>query len=124
MTNSKSIAAIQFIKGIDELITPEITIKRSHDGKRGKAYFVFNKPNFLSLESPSNIKSMVLLDNEGELITRQINFNMINDNKFTVEAIYSWGSDDEFKRFMRFAINYAIANEIGYNDKVKGGYPN
>ena len=56
MTNSNKTAAISFIAGIDETTVPEIRLTRSRDGKTGQAFFVFEKPEALTKETPFSFK--------------------------------------------------------------------
>ena len=68
MAKSNSIASIQFFRGVDELIVPEIRLTRSRDGRTGQAFFIFEQPDALNSESIGDIKGMILVDEEGELV--------------------------------------------------------
>ena len=48
---------------------------------------------------------MYLIDEEGQISTREINIavSKINGKYTAIEAIYWWRSDRDFNRFMRFA---------------------
>ena len=37
-------AAIQFFRGVDEPVVPDIRLTRSRDGRTGQALFVFEQP--------------------------------------------------------------------------------
>ena len=113
-----SIASIQFIEGCDEDIIPEIRLSKNQYNSSGQAIFIFNKPKFLFLDNFKDIKGMYLIDNEGKLITTEINVRVsrINGNYTIIEAIYKWETTQEFQRFMRFAKNYAQKNNLSYTN--------
>ena len=50
---------------------------------------------------------MYLIDEEGELSTRKINLSISDNNIMEVKSTYSWNTEKEFERFMRFAKRYA-----------------
>ncbi len=117
MANSNSEAAIQFFRGVDEPTVPEIRLSRSRDGKTGQAIFVFENPDALTKESMVEIKGMILIDEEGELVTRNVNARFVNGEPNALEGTYSWKSETEFERFMRFAQRYAKSKGLGYTEK-------
>ena len=80
MAKSNSEATIQFFRGADEPVVPEIRLTRSRDGRTGQAYFVFENPEALKKESITELKGMLLIDEEGELVTREVNARFINGN--------------------------------------------
>jgi Psb28 protein. len=41
-------AAIQFFRGTDEPVVPDIRLTRSRDGRTGQAMFVFEEPDALA----------------------------------------------------------------------------
>ena len=41
-------ASIQFFRGIDEPVVPDIRLTRSRDGRTGQATFVFEQPQALA----------------------------------------------------------------------------
>tara|TARA_B100000700_G_C14457197_1_gene584406 strand:- start:87 stop:428 length:342 start_codon:yes stop_codon:yes gene_type:complete len=107
MTNLKKKVGIQFIKGENEKEHPEIRIFRSQDGKKGKAVYKFYKPKTITLENYKSIKKMYLIDEEGELSTRKIDLSILGTHISEAKSTYSWGSEKEFERFMRFASRHA-----------------
>ena len=115
MSKSKSNAAIQFIRGIDEPVVPEIRLTRSRDGRTGQAFFVFEKPEALTTETMTDITGMILVDEEGELVTREVNARFVNGAPNALEATYIWKSEMDFERFMRFAKRYASSHGMGYS---------
>ena len=118
MAKSNSEAAIQFFRGIDEPVVPEIRLTRSRDGRTGQAFFVFEKPEALTKETMTDIKGMILIDEEGEIVTRDVNARFVNGNPSALEAIYTWKTEFDFERFMRFAKRYAQSHGMGYTDKT------
>ena len=99
--------AIQFIKGKDERDLPEIRLFRNIDGKKGQAVYKFNQPSTITPENLDLIKKMYLIDEEGELSTRKINLSISDNNIMEVNSTFSWNTEKEFERFMRFAKRYA-----------------
>ena len=110
MTDKKQSITIQFIKGIDEKVYPEIRLNRNRDKKSGEAIYKFRNPTSISDENFRNVERMYLIDKEGELSTRKINIYLSNNNQIEIESIYSWNTDMDFNRFMRFAKRYAELN--------------
>ena len=51
------------------------------------------------------------------MVTREINGKFVNGTASALEAVYSWKSEQDFERFMRFAQRYADANGLGYSQK-------
>ena len=116
MTPNKN-AKIQFYDGVDEPVVPEIRLTRGKDGSTGQAFFIFEKPQALSKLSSGEIVGMKLIDDEGELITKEVKARFVDGSPTFIEAIYSWRSTTDFERFMRFANSYAKANGLGYSEK-------
>ena len=110
-------AAIQFFRGVDEPVVPDIRMTRSRDGRTGQAIFVFDQPEALSPESLGDIGGMYMVDEEGQLVTREVNAKFINGKPAALEATYTWKTPEDFERFMRFAQRYAEANDLGFAQK-------
>ena len=107
MEKIKENVAIQFIKGENEKDHPEIRLFRNLDGKKGKAVYTFYKPKTITLKNFKSIQKMYLIDSEGELSTKKIDLSISENNLSEVKSTYSWKSEHEFERFMRFALRYA-----------------
>jgi photosystem II protein len=114
-------AAIQFFRGIDEPVVPDIRMTRSRDGRTGQAIFVFDQPEALSPESLGDIGGMYMVDEEGQLVTRDVNAKFVNGKPAALEATYTWKTPEDFERFMRFAQRYADANDLGFSQKGDQG---
>ena len=108
-------ASIQFFRGIDEPVVPDIRLTRSRDGRTGQAKFVFEQPQALAPETMGDIGGMWMADEEGEMVTREVNGKFVNGKPSALEATYTWKSEVDFERFMRFAQRYAEANGLGYS---------
>lgn len=113
-------AAIQFFRGVDEPVVPDIRLTRSRDGRTGQALFVFEEPLALAPETLGDITGMYMVDEEGELVTREVKARFVNGKAFALEATYTWKSQDDFERFMRFAQSYADSHELGYSGQAEG----
>ena len=107
MTEIKDTAAIQFVKGENEKGHPEIRLFRDLDGKKGKAVYKFFNPKTITLENFKSIQKMYLIDKEGELLTKKINLSISENHIKEVTSTYSWNSEKEFERFIRFSIRYS-----------------
>jgi photosystem II protein len=112
-------AAIQFFRGVDEPVVPDIRLTRSRDGRTGQALFVFEEPDALAPESMGDITGMFLVDEEGELVTREVKARFVNGRASAIEATYTWKTSDDFERFMRFAQRYADSHELGFSSPDK-----
>ncbi len=108
-------AAIQFFRGVDEPVVPDIRLTRSRDGRTGQAMFVFEQPVALAPETMGDITGMFLVDEEGELVTREVKARFVNGKASALEATFTWKSVDDFERFMRFAERYAASHDLGFS---------
>ena len=109
-------AYIQFIKGINENIIPDIKLTRSRDGSTGTATFRFNNPDILTsaMQSKGDITGMYLRDEEGELVTRDVNAKFINGKPKAIESVYVIKSPQDWDRFMRFMERYSEKNNLSF----------
>jgi photosystem II protein len=108
-------ATIQFFRGVDEPVVPDIRLTRSRDGRTGQALFVFEEPDALAPESMGDITGMFLVDEEGELVTRDVKARFVNGKASALEATYTWKTNTDFDRFMRFAQRYADSHDLGFS---------
>ena len=108
------IAHIQFIKGIDEKVLPDIRLTRSRDGSTGTATFQFKNPNILdkSTAKEGEITGMYLIDKEGTLETRDVNARFVNGKPETIESIYIMKNPEAWERFIRFMKRYGETNGL------------
>jgi photosystem II protein len=108
-------AKIQFSRGIDEQVVPDVRLTRSRSGDTGTATFIFQNPKALDSNSTEEITGMYMIDEEGEIITREVKGKFINGKAEIIEAIYLMKSVEEWDRFMRFMERYAEENDLGLN---------
>ena len=109
-------AYIQFIKGINENVIPDIQLTRSRDGSTGTATFRFNNPEILTsnMQDKGDITGMYMKDEEGELITRDVSAKFINGKPTAIESIYIIKSPEDWDRFMRFMERYSTKNNLSF----------
>ena len=115
-TTSLDAATIQFVKGLDETVIPNIKLTRAKDGSSGVATFVFASPNVFdaSTQARGEITGMFLTDEEGELSTTEVNASFTNGKPQSIEAIYVMKTPDAWDRFMRFMDRYGEENGLGF----------
>lgn len=108
-------AKIQLARGVDEEAS-DIRLTRSKDGSSGTATFYFNQPSCTTETSANQeITGMFMIDEEGELATRNVNAKFINGKPAGIEAIYTMAGEPEWDRFIRFMDRYAEANGMDFN---------
>jgi photosystem II 13kDa protein len=100
-------AHIQFSKGITEEIVPDVRLTRSRSGQSGTATFIFQNPRALDSTSTEEITGMYLIDEEGEIVTREVKGKFVNGKADALEALLIMKSEEEWDRFMRFMERYA-----------------
>ena len=107
-------AKIQFIKGLNEKVLPDVRLTRSRDGSTGTATFRFKNPNILdkSTAKKGEITGMYLIDVEGILETRDVNVKFIKGKPEAIDAIYIMKNPESWNRFMRFMERYGDTNGL------------
>nr|WP_225938778.1 photosystem II reaction center protein Psb28 [Kovacikia minuta] len=108
-------ARIQFSIGIDEEVVPDVRITRSRDGSNGTATFYFQSPKALSESRTEDITGMYLIDDEGEIVTRDVNAKFVNGQPEAIEALLLMKSAEDFERFIRFMNRYAEEHDLGFS---------
>lgn len=108
-------AKIQFARGIDEAVVPDVRLTKARTGDSATARFVFSNPQILDQNSKDDITGMYLIDEEGEIIIREVKAKFINGRPEELEAIYVMNSTEEWDRFMRFMERYAGENDLGFS---------
>jgi photosystem II protein len=106
---------IQFARGLAEDAIPEVRLTRSRTGDSGTATFYFEKPKALTNEQTEEVTGMYMIDEEGEIVTREVNAKFINGKPEAIEATYVMKSKDEWDRFMRFMERYAEDHGLGFS---------
>ncbi|AFY73137.1 photosystem II reaction center protein Psb28 [Synechococcus sp. PCC 7502] len=109
-------AKIQLTRGIDEDVS-DVRLTRAKDGSNGTATFIFKDPKCTNEANKAltDITGMFMTDEEGELVTRNVNAKFINGKPAGIEAVYIIDSPQAWDRFMRFMNRYAEANGMGFN---------
>ncbi|MBW4447417.1 MAG: photosystem II reaction center protein Psb28 [Spirirestis rafaelensis WJT71-NPBG6] len=108
-------AKIQFSRGINEDVIPDVRLTRSRTGDSGTATFIFNNPKALDQGVTEDITGMYMIDEEGEIITREVKAKFINGKPEALEAIYIMKSSQEWDRFIRFMTRYGEENGLELN---------
>lgn len=79
-------ASIQFSRGVIEDAVPDIKVTRSRNLDGGKAIFYFEAPKALDQDSTDEITGMYLIDDEGEIVSRDVKGKFINGKASAIEA--------------------------------------
>lgn len=115
-TSLDASAEIQFVKGLQEKVVPDIKLTRARDGSSGTATFNFANPNVFdaSTQSEGQVTGMFLVDEEGEMSTSDVNASFVNGKPQSIESMLVMNSPEEWDRFMRFMERYGEANGLGF----------
>ena len=108
-------AQIEFFRGIDEEVIPDVRLTRARDGSNGTATFYFPKPKALSNNGAEDITGMYMVDEEGEIVTREVKGKFVNGKPEALEVLYIIRSAAEWDRFMRFMERYAKDHDLEFN---------
>lgn len=102
-------AVIQFIQGVNEDVVPDVRLTRSRDGSTGTATFRFSNPTVLESRTTQQgtITGMYLIDEEGQIVTRDVNARFVNGKPQGIEAVHIMQSKEDWDRFMRFMERYS-----------------
>ena len=109
-------AQIQFVRGLEEGVVPDVKLTRARDGSSGVATFQFKNPQVFdaSTASKGEVTGMFMVDDEGEISTTDVNARFANGKPQAIEATYVMKSPQEWDRFMRFMESYGEANGLGF----------
>jgi photosystem II protein len=109
-------AYIEFARGITEEAVPDVRVTRSKSGNSGTATFYFKEPKALMDNNIANdITGMYLIDDEGELMTREVNARFVNGQAAGIEAVMIMQTAAEWERFIRFMNRYAESAGLELN---------
>lgn len=108
-------AEIQFSRGITETDVPQVGLTRGKKGSSGTAKFIFTNPTVFQEGNTQEVTGMYMIDEEGELMTRDVNAKFVNGQPATIEALYLMNSQEEWERFMRFMERYAEQHGLGFS---------
>ncbi len=56
-----------------------------------------------------------MIDEEGEILTREVKGKFVNGKPEALEALYIMRSSEEWERFMRFMERYAQEHGLAFN---------
>jgi photosystem II 13kDa protein len=107
-------AEMQFSRGTTEPVVPTVKLTKSRSGEQSKASFYFEKPDILMGEVSEEITGLYMLDEEGEITTREVKAKFVNGKPEALEAIHIMNSAAEWDRFMRFMERYSEVNGLGF----------
>jgi photosystem II 13kDa protein len=106
-------AQIQFSVGITEPVVPDVKLTRSKSGEQSTASFYFDHPAILGQDVNEEVTGMYMLDEEGEIITREVKAKFVNGKPAALEVMYIMNSNAEWDRFLRFMERYSADNGLG-----------
>ena len=108
--------SIQFVRGLEEKVIPDVKLTRAKDGCSGIATFAFDNPNVFdaSTSAEGEVTGMFMVDEEGELSTTDVNAKFSNGKPQSIESTYVMTSPEQWDRFMRFMESYSEANGLGF----------
>lgn len=107
-------ASIQFSRGLNEEVIPDVRLTRAKDGGSGTATFIFDKPQAFNQDTSEEVTGMYLVDEEGEIVTREVKGKFVNGQAQGIEAILIMQNQEEWDRFMRFMERYAEEHGLGF----------
>ncbi|MDJ1184398.1 photosystem II reaction center protein Psb28 [Roseofilum casamattae] len=112
-------AEIQLTRGIKEQDVPEVRLTRAKDNSSGTATFIFTDPTVFKEGNTDEVTGLHMIDEEGEIVTREVNAKFFDGKPSIVEALYVMKGEAEWDRFMRFMERYAEENGLGFQSAGK-----
>jgi photosystem II protein len=115
-TTTQLNGSIQFVRGLEEKVIPNVKLTRATDGSSGIATFLFDNPNVFdaSTAAEGDVTGMFMVDEEGEISTTDVNARFSNGKPQAIESTYVMTSPEQWDRFMRFMESYGEANGLGF----------
>ena len=112
---------IQFIRGINEPVIPEIRLTKSNNASTGTAIFQFKNPKIFleEVNVKKTITGMYLIDSEGIIITKRLITYFINGKPEILEAIYIIRNTLEWERLTRFLTRFSESNNLTFIQSEK-----
>jgi photosystem II protein len=107
-------AEIQFARGLTEEAIPTIRLTRSKSGQSGTATFYFDSPKIFADDQTEEVTGMYLIDEEGEIVSREVKGKFVNGRPQAIEAVLIMNSKTEWDRFMRFMERYAAVHGLEF----------
>jgi photosystem II 13kDa protein len=112
-------AEMQFARGRTEPVVPDIRLTKSRNGQEGTAILYFNKPDALCGNDVDAVTGLYMIDEEGEIVTREVKAKFLDGQPAALEAIYLIKSAAEWDRFIRFMDRYAAEHGLGFDEAPK-----
>ena len=117
-TESAPLAVLSWREGsTPEKTVPDVSLTRSRDGSTGTATFRFQNPDVLSFNDVWEnglITGLWMKDDEGLLMTRDLDVAFERGSPSAMTAILVLKSTAEWDRFMRFMQRYAESNSLEF----------
>ena len=117
-TESAPLAVLSWREGSKpEKTVPDVSLTRSRDGSTGTATFRFQNPDVLSFNDVWEnglITGLWMKDDEGLLMTRDLDVAFERGSPTAMTAILVLKSTAEWDRFMRFMQRYAESNSLEF----------
>lgn len=117
-TESAPLAVLSWREGsTPEKTVPDVSLTRSRDGSTGTATFRFQNPDVLSFNDVWEnglITGLWMKDDEGLLMTRDLDVAFERGSPTAMTAILVLKSTAEWDRFMRFMQRYAESNSLEF----------
>ncbi|HBQ97127.1 MULTISPECIES: photosystem II reaction center protein Psb28 [unclassified Roseofilum] len=107
-------AEIQLTRGITEKDVPEVRLTRAKNKSSGTATFIFSDPTVFKEGNTDEVTGLHLIDEEGEIVSREVKAKFIDGKPTTVEALYVMEGEAKWDRFMRFMERYAKDHGLGF----------
>jgi photosystem II 13kDa protein len=112
-------AEMQFARGKTETAVPDVRLTKARDGQSGTAILYFDKPEALCNNDTDDVTGLYMIDEEGEIVTREVKAKFVNGQPNALEAIIKLNSPAEWDRFIRFMDRYAENNGLGFSKSDK-----
>jgi photosystem II 13kDa protein len=107
-------AQMQFSRGTNEPVVPEVRLTKSRTGQQSTASFYFEKPAILGNDVTEEVTGLYMIDEEGEISTREVKAKFVNGKPEALEVIYIMNTTAEWDRFLRFMERYSEENGLGF----------
>lgn len=101
-------AIIEFARGVLEVPT-SVRLLKSKSSNRSSAIFRFEEIK----ADTQNILKMTMIDEEGELVCRDVRGKFVNGEFKAIEVSYEMDTEADWERFQRFMERFSKANDMG-----------
>ncbi|MGD1944180.1 MAG: photosystem II reaction center protein Psb28, partial [Leptolyngbyaceae cyanobacterium] len=86
---------IEFASGVVETVIPDVRLSRAPDGRAGTATFNFATPKAFSEDEGVDITGLYMVEEEGELTTREVKGKFLDGRPAGIEALFVMKSEAE-----------------------------